>query len=76
MIKSGVWKESMTMITRPTLQAAIASLGPSRVRPEEGDCAACPARHGCRFFCPSLGMLLGGDPALARETPATSCVAR
>jgi radical SAM protein with 4Fe4S-binding SPASM domain len=35
----------------------------SRLRPERGACASCPAADGCTHECPALGFLAGGDVA-------------
>ncbi len=50
--------------------ALMQSLQPQHLKPEEGDCASCPSRDGCTFFCPALGHLMLRDPL---GVPAAVC---
>ena len=47
------------------------ALDPDRLRPEQGECATCPAHDGCTHFCPALGWIALGD---LRAVPRTACL--
>lgn len=47
-----------------------ASLSPEQTHPEQGECAACPAKDGCIHYCPAMGYLMLGD---ARAIPEVAC---
>jgi predicted phosphoribosyltransferase len=57
-------------LTEAAVRARWATLDPGHPAIVDGSCDACPARDGCTFFCPSLGLLLAGDPG---AVPAVAC---
>jgi len=57
-------------LTNREALAVFATLDPTFAKPQDGDCATCPACDGCTFFCPALGHWILRDPL---AIPAVAC---